>query len=75
MIGHGRGHLDCPGAAPHPPLALRLTRPWLWDRLDDRARDQVRSWPAGTLLHTPVGNNWWLFPFTVGGFLIEADMS
>ncbi|WP_031074603.1 DUF2264 domain-containing protein [Streptomyces sp. NRRL WC-3742] len=55
-------------------LALRLTRPWLWDRLDDRAREQVRSWLAGALDHTPVDNNWWLFPFTVGGFLVEAGM-
>ncbi|MFJ7069935.1 DUF2264 domain-containing protein [Streptomyces sp. NPDC101115] len=53
-------------------LALRLTRPWLWDRLDEPVRERVRAWLAGALHHTPVDNNWWLFPFTVGGFLAEA---
>ncbi|MFD0372430.1 DUF2264 domain-containing protein [Streptomyces sp. NPDC127114] len=53
-------------------LALRLTRPWLWDRLDDPVRERVRAWLAGALHHTPVDNNWWLFPFTVGGFLTEV---
>lgn len=53
-------------------LALRLTRPWLWDHLDPEVQEHVRTWLAGALHHTPVDNNWWLFPFTVGGFLAEA---
>ncbi|MFI0924084.1 DUF2264 domain-containing protein [Streptomyces sp. NPDC021012] len=55
-------------------LALRLTRPWLWDRLDEGVRERTRAWLAGALHHTPVDNNWWLFPFTVGGFLAEAGL-
>ncbi|WP_406424494.1 DUF2264 domain-containing protein [Streptomyces sp. NBC_00873] len=56
-------------------LALRLTRPWLWDRLDEQVRERTRVWLTDALHHTPVDNNWWLFPFTVGGFLahIGAD--
>ncbi|MEU8618340.1 DUF2264 domain-containing protein [Streptomyces sp. NPDC048623] len=53
-------------------LALRITRPWLWDRLDEQVRERTRAWLTGALRHTPVDNNWWLFPFTVGGFLADA---
>ncbi|MFJ4189209.1 DUF2264 domain-containing protein [Kitasatospora sp. NPDC089509] len=55
-------------------LALRLTRPWLWDRLDDAVRQHAGHWLAGALRHTPVDNNWWLFPLTVGGFLAEVGI-
>ncbi|TWF82769.1 DUF2264 domain-containing protein [Kitasatospora viridis] len=55
-------------------LALRLTRPWLWDRLDEQVRATARAWLAGALHHEPCDNNWWLFPFTVGGFLVEAGL-
>jgi hypothetical protein len=58
-------------------LSLRLTRPWLWDRLDESVRERAGRWLAGALRHTPNDNNWWLFPLTVGGFLkdvgIETD--
>ncbi|MET9800544.1 DUF2264 domain-containing protein [Streptomyces sp. NPDC006368] len=50
-------------------LGLRLTRPWLWDRLDDDVRDRAEEWLRGALRHTPAPNNWYLFPFTVAGFL------
>jgi hypothetical protein len=50
-------------------LGLRLTRPWLWDRLDSDVRDRVEDWLRGALRHEPFGNNWYLFPFTVAGFL------
>ncbi|MEU8350494.1 DUF2264 domain-containing protein [Streptomyces sp. NPDC048845] len=50
-------------------LGLRLTRPWLWDRLDDGVRDRAEEWLRGALRHTPAPNNWYLFPFTVAGFL------
>ncbi|NBE54313.1 DUF2264 domain-containing protein [Streptomyces boluensis] len=55
-------------------LSLRLTRPWLWDRLDDGVRERVGSWLAGALRHTPHDNNWWLFPLTVGGFLKDVGI-
>jgi hypothetical protein len=50
-------------------LGLRLTRPWLWDRLDDGTRDRAEEWLRGALRHTPAPSNWYLFPFTVAGFL------
>lgn len=55
-------------------LSLRLTRPWLWDRLDDGVRERAGHWLAGALRHQPHDNNWWLFPLTVGGFLAEAGI-
>ncbi|WP_328303147.1 DUF2264 domain-containing protein [Streptomyces sp. NBC_00435] len=50
-------------------LGLRLTRPWLWDRLDSTVRDRTEEWLRGALRHVPAPNNWYLFPFTVAGFL------
>ncbi|GHJ42445.1 DUF2264 domain-containing protein [Streptomyces sp. TS71-3] len=50
-------------------LGLRLTRPWLWDRLDAAVQDRAEEWLRGALRHTPAPNNWYLFPFTVAGFL------
>lgn len=50
-------------------LSLRLTRPWLWDRLDPGVQDRVEEWLRGALRHLPSPNNWYLFPFTVAGFL------
>ncbi|MDT0443025.1 DUF2264 domain-containing protein [Streptomyces johnsoniae] len=50
-------------------LGLRLTRPWLWDRLDPAVRDRAEEWLRGALRHVPAANNWYLFPFTVAGFL------
>ncbi|MEU1283386.1 DUF2264 domain-containing protein [Kitasatospora sp. NPDC005856] len=55
-------------------LALRITRPWLWDRLDRDVRERAGTWLARALHRTPVDNNWWLFPLTVGGFLAEAGI-
>ncbi|MEU6083589.1 DUF2264 domain-containing protein [Streptomyces sp. NPDC047108] len=55
-------------------LALRLTRPWLWDRLDDAVRQRAADWLSGALGEPPVDNNWWLFPLTVGGFLADAGV-
>ncbi|MDT3399774.1 DUF2264 domain-containing protein, partial [Streptomyces sp. B1866] len=53
-------------------LALRLTRPWLWDRLADPVRQRAVAWLSAALRRAPHDNNWWLFPLTVGGFLAEA---
>ncbi|MBD0710091.1 MULTISPECIES: DUF2264 domain-containing protein [unclassified Streptomyces] len=55
-------------------LGLRLTRPWLWDRLDDRVREQVVEWLRPALGPSPVDNNWWLFGLTVAGFLQDAGV-
>ncbi|GHF53372.1 DUF2264 domain-containing protein [Streptomyces griseosporeus] len=50
-------------------LGLRLTAPWLWKHLDEDVQDRVEEWLRGALRHTPAPNNWYLFPFTVAGFL------
>ncbi|MFI1653855.1 DUF2264 domain-containing protein [Streptomyces sp. NPDC020472] len=55
-------------------LGLRLTRPWLWDRLDDRTRQQAVDWLLPALGPSPVDNNWWLFGLTVAGFLQDAGI-
>ncbi|MFF2040832.1 DUF2264 domain-containing protein [Kitasatospora sp. NPDC058170] len=55
-------------------FALRLTRPWLWDRLDGAVRDRVGRWLADALHRAPNDNNWWIFPLAVGGFLAEAGV-
>ncbi|GHB83283.1 hypothetical protein GCM10010306_092400 [Streptomyces umbrinus] len=50
-------------------LGLRLTTPWLWKNLDADVRDRTEAWLRGALRHTPAPNNWYLFPYTVAGFL------
>ncbi|MFE0811216.1 DUF2264 domain-containing protein [Streptomyces sp. NPDC058794] len=50
-------------------LGLRLTAPWLWKNLDAGVRDRVEEWLRGALRHVPAPNNWYLFPYTVAGFL------
>ncbi|MER5736560.1 DUF2264 domain-containing protein [Streptomyces sp. NPDC002262] len=55
-------------------LGLRLTRPWLWDLLDDRTRHRVTDWLLPALGPSPVDNNWWLFGLTVAGFLRDAGV-
>ncbi|THA71024.1 DUF2264 domain-containing protein [Streptomyces sp. A0958] len=50
-------------------IGLRLTRPWLWDRLDAAVQDRAEEWLRGALRHTPAPNNWYLFPYSVAGFL------
>jgi hypothetical protein len=52
-------------------LALRLTRPLLWDRLDDGVRQRAAAWLGDALTAEPWACNWELFPVTVGGFLAE----
>ncbi|MFG2353339.1 DUF2264 domain-containing protein [Streptomyces sp. NPDC048521] len=53
-------------------LALRLTRPLLWDRLDDSVRERTADWLADALTAEAWPCNWELFPVTVGGFLQET---
>ncbi|UNO41394.1 DUF2264 domain-containing protein [Streptomyces sp. MST-110588] len=55
-------------------LSLRLTRPWLWDTLDEEVRARVVDWLLPALGPSPVDNNWWLFGLTVGGFLLDAGI-
>ncbi|MFI5802778.1 DUF2264 domain-containing protein [Streptomyces sp. NPDC051561] len=55
-------------------LSLRLTRPWLWDTLDDATRQRVVDWLLPALGPSPVNNNWWLFGLTVAGFLRDAGI-
>ncbi|MFJ8666407.1 DUF2264 domain-containing protein [Streptomyces sp. NPDC093600] len=50
-------------------LGLRLTRTWLWDRLDCAVQDRAEEWLRGALRHVPAPNNWYLFACTVAGFL------
>ena len=50
-------------------IGLRLTRPWLWDRLDAGVQDRAEEWLRGALRHLPSPNNWYLFPYSVAGFL------
>ncbi|MEU5753897.1 DUF2264 domain-containing protein [Streptomyces sp. NPDC047829] len=50
-------------------LGLRLTSPWLWKHLDAGVQDRVEEWLRGALRHVPAPNNWYLFPYTVAGFL------
>ncbi|MFJ9815660.1 DUF2264 domain-containing protein [Streptomyces sp. NPDC101151] len=52
-------------------LALRLTRPLLWDRLDQPVRERTAAWLTDALTAEPWPCNWELFPVTVGGFLAE----
>src|SRR5919205_658328 len=52
-------------------LALRLTRPLLWDRLDEGVRERAAAWLGNALSAEPWPCNWELFPVTVGGFLQE----
>ncbi|MGI5460243.1 DUF2264 domain-containing protein [Streptomyces sp. CA-249302] len=50
-------------------LGLRLTAPWLWKNLDADVQDRAEAWLRGALRHVPAPNNWYLFPYTVAGFL------
>ncbi|MGP4112774.1 DUF2264 domain-containing protein [Streptomyces sp. 4N509B] len=53
-------------------LVLQMTRPWLWDLLDDAVRDRVLAW-FGTVVGQPYPpNNWLWFRVVVESFLREA---
>ncbi|MFD5078560.1 DUF2264 domain-containing protein [Streptomyces sp. NPDC058371] len=62
-------------------LALHETRPWIWDRLDDRARQHVLDWLAPMVGDPMPGNNWiWFqgvteaFARTAGGEWRQQDL-
>ncbi|GAB3443146.1 DUF2264 domain-containing protein [Streptomonospora sediminis] len=62
---HGQPMVEAASIA----LGLRLCRPWLWDRLGPATQDRVAAWLRGALYALPAPSNWYLFPFTVAGFL------
>lgn len=53
-------------------LGLRLTRPWLWDKLPEGVQDRTEAWLREALRHVPAANNWYFFPYTVASFLEAA---
>ncbi|MFE2044417.1 DUF2264 domain-containing protein [Streptomyces sp. NPDC059477] len=62
-------------------LALHETRPWIWDRLDDKVRQRILDWLAPMTGNLMPGNNWiWFqgiteaFARTVGGQWHQQDL-
>ncbi len=53
-------------------LILQLTRPWLWDRLDDRVRERTLTWLATVVGQPYPPINWVWFRIVVESFLREA---
>ncbi|MFI6435455.1 DUF2264 domain-containing protein [Streptomyces sp. NPDC050759] len=53
-------------------FALRITKPLLWDRLDDAVRQRTAAWLGDALTAEAWPCNWELFPVTVAGFLASA---
>ncbi|MEB3368937.1 DUF2264 domain-containing protein [Saccharopolyspora mangrovi] len=53
-------------------LVLQLTRPWLWDRLDDGVRERVIDWLTAVIGQPYPPINWIWFRITVESFLREA---
>lgn len=53
-------------------LALRMTRPWLWDKLPVQVQEQAAGWLRSALDAVPAPNNWHLFGYAVAGFLESA---
>ncbi|MDT0445727.1 DUF2264 domain-containing protein [Streptomyces johnsoniae] len=53
-------------------LILQLTRPWLWDRLDDRVRQNTVDWLATVIGQPYPPINWVWFRIVVESFLREA---
>ncbi|HET6708847.1 DUF2264 domain-containing protein [Amycolatopsis sp.] len=53
-------------------LVLQLTRPWLWDRLDDAVRERVVAWLATVIGQPYPPINWVWFRIVVESFLREA---
>lgn len=53
-------------------IALSETRPWLWDTLDDRARQQVVDWLSGVVGTAGYTNNWIWFQNVIEAFLAQV---
>lgn len=54
-------------------LALHETRPWIFDRLDLTAQDNVRRWLGGFVSKRTWDNNWILFRVVTEQFLSSVD--
>ncbi|MGW3243488.1 DUF2264 domain-containing protein [Streptomyces sp. NPDC001070] len=54
-------------------IGLRLTRPLLWDRLDEPVRERAGAWLSRAAAARAWPNNWEMFPATVGGFLGDRE--
>lgn len=50
-------------------LALHVTRPWLWNRLEPRTQGLVADWLGGLVGNVTWPNNWVLFQTVVEEFL------
>jgi hypothetical protein len=50
-------------------IGLHETRPWLWDKLDQRTRDGVARWLGGFTGKRTPANNWILFQVVTEEFL------
>ncbi len=53
-------------------VGLRLTKPWLWDKLTEPQQDRAEAWLRQALRHVPAANNWYFFPHAVAAFLEAA---
>ncbi|WP_241968531.1 DUF2264 domain-containing protein [Streptomyces sp. ICBB 8177] len=53
-------------------IGLHETRPWIWDRLDDRERLRVVEWLSGFTGKHTWDNNWRLFQVVVEQFLASV---
>ncbi|MFI8952860.1 DUF2264 domain-containing protein [Streptomyces sp. NPDC053750] len=53
-------------------IALHETRPWLWDRLDDRVRQNTAAWLGGFIGATANDSNWRLFQVIAEEFLASV---
>ncbi|MFE2500043.1 DUF2264 domain-containing protein [Streptomyces scopuliridis] len=53
-------------------LTLQLTRPWLWDRLDDRVRERTVDWLSRAVGQWYPPGNWVWFRIIVESFLREV---
>ncbi|TPQ16750.1 DUF2264 domain-containing protein [Streptomyces sporangiiformans] len=53
-------------------IALHETRPWIWDRLDDRVRQRVADWLGGFVGARTNDSNWRLFQVITEEFLASV---
>ncbi len=53
-------------------ICLSETREWLWDRLDERTRDQTVAWLSDIVGTSGYGNNWIWFQNAVEAFLRQV---
>nr|WP_269328288.1 DUF2264 domain-containing protein [Kineosporia mesophila] len=65
---HGQAKVEAASIA----LVLHLTRPWLWDGLPERTREQTVTWLSGAVGAQYPANNWAWFRIVVNQFLKEV---